>query len=507
MAQGSPDRPLMPARRVRALRANAAPHGEADPVAPDPGADLVDWRLLRDAAGFVARSVRRHRRLAGSFLAGTLLLSIFALWAMPRTWHVEARVLVQRNGVIPALGNPQRAVPDGDLATRGASDAVMSHDNLVALVKATSLISRWDQGRAPLHRLKDKLAHAVGKPISDEDKLDALVGLLEKKLIVEAGDGTVNFSLDWPDGELAYRLVDAAQSSFIEARRVAEVSSIAEAISILDGHLGAVRGQIDGQLQELQRLEPKPGAPAGRSRQARPTPALQPAPAAPSEEATRLGMAYAGKKKALEDLEEYRRRRLAELQGKLGEARGTYVDKHPVVQALLESIEQLEADSPQVSALKAEVARLGREVAAGGAPQQPVNPVLGERDHADALYASRPQEGAARADGRTEVLRGRLAQSLRKYESLQERIEAARIELDTTRAAFKYRYAVVRPAQAPKKPVKPSPVGLILGGLFGGLAMGVLAAVATDLRRGKFVEGWQAERLLDLPLLGEVRAP
>jgi capsular polysaccharide biosynthesis protein len=66
---------------------------------------------------------------------------------------------------------------------------------------------------------------------------------------------------------------------------------------------------------------------------------------------------------------------------------------------------------------------------------------------------------------------------------------------------------VVRPATPPKKPVKPNPLLLLLGGLLGGAALALLAATAADLRKGKIIESWQAPRLLGLPLLGEVRAP
>src|SRR5206468_1114555 len=43
-----------------------------------------------------------------------------------------------------------------------------------------------------------------------------------------------------------------------------------------------------------------------------------------------------------------------------------------------------------------------------------------------------------------------------KYNSLLDRIDSARIELDTARAAFKYRYNVIKPPQVPRKPIKPN---------------------------------------------------
>ena len=62
------------------------------------------------------------------------------------------------------------------------------------------------------------------------------------------------------------------------------------------------------------------------------------------------------------------------------------------------------------------------------------------------------------------------------YDTLLDRLNSARIELDTARAAFKYRYTIVRPPQLPKRPVKPK-VPVVVGG--GVLAATVLAVAST----------------------------
>ena len=85
------------------------------------------------------------------------------------------------------------------------------------------------------------------------------------------------------------------------------------------------------------------------------------------------------------------------------------------------------------------------------------------------------------------------------------RVDSARIEQDTTRAAFKYRYSVVRPASVPRKPVKPQPA-LILG-ITAVLAFftAVLAGSVRDWLSGRMIEPWQVERSLELPVLSQVR--
>jgi uncharacterized protein involved in exopolysaccharide biosynthesis len=110
-------------------------------------------------------------------------------------------------------------------------------------------------------------------------------------------------------------------------------------------------------------------------------------------------------------------------------------------------------------------------------------------------------------DPLVEFSRNNLRVAAAKYEELLMRIDSARIEQDTARAAFKYRYSVVRPASVPKKPVKPD-VALILVGAFFAALLGALMTGATrDWLSGRMVEPWQVERALHLPVLSQVKIP
>ena len=84
---------------------------------------------------------------------------------------------------------------------------------------------------------------------------------------------------------------------------------------------------------------------------------------------------------------------------------------------------------------------------------------------------------------------------------LRTQIETAQIDFDTAEAAFKYRYSVIEPAQFPKHAAKPNAIMFILAGLVGGLMVAMFSALASDIMGGRFVERWQVERSLDLPVL------
>jgi len=468
---------------------------------PTESADLFDYQLIRDYAGFVLRAPARHRVLSAVVFLTVLGSALVALWALPRSYHTEVKILAQRNQVISALGNPRRSVPgDADAPTRAASETVLRRDNLVALVKQTNLMDHWETHRAPLQRARDWVLRLAGAVPTEEDRLDALVGLLEKRLSVSAGDGTVTIAIDWQDAQMAYRLVEAAQQNFLEARHAMEISTIAEAISILEGHASSVQESMAATLDEMRRSREarQQSAPAA----ARPRPSSGVTQA--DQDLAQLKVMLVAKRRALGDLEGFRRRRLAELEAQLVEQQRIYADAHPLIVSTRESIAGLATDSPQMASLRKEERELRDEYTrrAGRDPDAPAPAV-----HAGGAQA----EGTIRREAAElnhreleEYTQTRLQIASRKYEELLDRIDGARIELDTARAAFKYRYSVINPAQVPKKADKPKPLMLLIAGLLGGVVLALFCSVAADLRSRRVVERWQLERQLDLPVLAEL---
>ena len=481
---------------------------------PDESADLFDYALARAFVGFCFGAVRRHWLLAlGSFalVAGA---AGGALAVMPKTYHTEVRILTARNQVMTGLANPGRAVPrDADAPTQAASELVLRHDNLVALTKQTNLLDQWDGSRAPAVAAKDWIVGLVRGPPSEEDRLNALVGVLEKRLKVSTGDGgTVTIEIDWPNAQMAYQLVDAAQQNFIETRHAIEVSTITEAISILEWHASSMREGVQSTLEDLRRAREaatpaKPGEkPAVRRIEVRARPA-------PDQELTQAKAMLAARQRALADLEDYRRKRLVELQSVLSEQTATYAPAHPLVIATQESIAALSKDSPQTDALKREVKDLEREVssreprpdAAAASAAVAAAPSV---ERQEAITEARREVSAGKdreEEPSIEYLRAQLKVAIDKHQDLLGRIDGARIELDTARAAFKYRYSVIRPAQVPKNVESPKPAVVLGGGVFAAVLLALFASVASDLRTGRIVEAWQVEKLLGVPVLAEVK--
>ncbi len=467
--------------------------------------ELIDVKKLRDYLYFILHSVRRHRRVAAGTFAGVLFLTLFGLLVFPKDYHVETELLAQRNLLMPALGNPSRNVPtDADAPTRAAPETVRRRDNLVSLIKQTNLQERWDKTKAPILRLRDFLI-GVFSPPTEEERQEDLIEMLEKRLYVVAGDGTVAIGIDWPDAQLAFQLVETAQQNFLDARHAAEVSSIAEAISILERHAAEVQNSIDGAMDEIKRLEPAHtvrAVPVGGG-------AAKPKPkdtAGPSE-LNQLKTLLDGKRRAIRDLEAYRSKHLLELKDDLEKQRQTFADAHPNVVRIKESIAAMTTDSPQLAELRREEHDLAAEYAQLGGDKAPVSETSEVRIATPQLSEARRVLNAG-SDASAEqyaYAKARLRFAMNNYDSLIERLDAARIELDTARAAFKYRYSTIRPAELPKRVSKPKIPVVVLAGIFAGLFIAALVAALVDLRSRRLVERWQVERTLGLPVLGEMR--
>lgn len=488
-------------------REPGAPGAEraADGAAADDGA-LIDWRLVAGWARFVLTAPRRHPALAGGLFAATVALGVAVVLALPRTYYTECRILALRNLVMPALGNPNRAIPlDADAPTRAAPETILRRDNLLALVEQTDLLQHWERTRAPLARAKDAVVSAFTEPLDEDEKRDALVYVLERRLRVVTGEGTIQIEVDWPDAQMAYQLVTLAQQNFLESRHAIEVSTIAEAISILEGHAGAARGRVENAMAELREQLRKE-----REGSRQPPPVVRPAPREPpaSPELANLKVMLVAKRRALRDLESFRQRRLGELQAQLTEQKVTYTPQHPVVVATRDSLDALQKDSPQLASLRREERDLLRQyqslggteadveggggagAAAGGPAQFPafVREVRRDQDESETAQYWRTQ----------------LDYALQKYESLVSRIEAARIEMDTARAAFKYRYTVVRPAEVSRRPSRPRIPRLVAAVVLAGALLAFAGTTLLDVRRRRLLQAWQVEGQLRVPLLAEL---
>lgn len=508
-----------------------------NPRARDPSEegreDEFDLQQLKEIAGFLLRAPRRRPRLAAASLILTLVLGFLIAKYLPRTYTCDLRILAQRNLVLPALDNPGRAVPhEADAPTKNAADAILRSDNLVALTKQLDLVDRWEATRQPAARFKDSVFGVLGTK-SEDDRLRDIIGLLAKRLVVLADESTITISIEWPDRETAFDIVSLVQKNFLEARYDANVNVIVEAIRILDERAKPQAAEVDAALAELMKIEaergtggpalpitPTPTTPAVHTPGTAPRPASTVTAPRPTT-ATTAGVAPAESDVAHE-LQDVRRRiraitedherQVADAQRQLVDARATLGPMHPTVVGLNEKLAQLVEAPAELKALDARERELIALLAipapapVPASTDAPAPPRFAPSVPAPTVPRLRPTVDL-RDDTKTVLARQRLTNASTKYNELLSRIEAANIELEVTRAAFKYQYTVVRPPELARGPSKPNVSLVLFGSLLLSLLLMVLVPGGVDLWRGRLMEPWQVERRLKLPILGDLSPP
>jgi uncharacterized protein involved in exopolysaccharide biosynthesis len=496
-----------------------APSSVPPPAEPAPAAS--DYVRATELLGLVARAPLRRRRLAAAVFGLAVAVSVATAALVPRVYAVDTKILTQRNLVMPSLGNPRRSVPmESDAPTRAAADVILGRDNLLAIVREANLVERWEAERSMMLRLKDRAVRAVRPSPTDEDKERAIVTVLEKKLSVQADDAIIRISVEWPSPQTAYEIVSLAQRNFLAGRSAVEVAIIADTIGILTVEAGRQREAVDAafarvvqlrkaSLDTTEQAAPPAAAPASTPRLVA-APAPAPKPAAPVD--PKIATQLEDKRRAIRAIEEPRQQRIAELEARRARLLMTFTEAHPEVVQVDAELKAARVEPSVLAELRREEAELVTKLNEMAAPEPgrarprprmvlvtPASPSSPAAPVADVLTR---EEEPELADAKA-----RLQVATRRYEDLMDRIDSARIELDTAQAAFKYRYNVVEPPELPREVARPNAVMIALGGILLGALLAFFVAAAGDLASGRFVEAWQVRRKLSIPLLAEIPQP
>ena len=207
----------------------------------------------------------------------------------------------------------------------------------------------------------------------------------------------------------------------------------------------------------------------------------------------------------MRDLKEPWQRRIAELRFQQAELRATYGPAHPSVIQQESKIREASIEPPELARLLREEKELLSGLSGLAAAPRPAPVSVAPR--ASRASASAAQEPDRPADGvedpEVSAALNRFVAALDRYNELNSRLDAARLELTTAQAAFNYRYVTVLEPERSRHPIRPQRALLLLAGLGLSLLFGFAAGGLKELASGKVVEGWQLKRL-GLPVLAEV---
>lgn len=464
---------------------------------------------VRERVSEAARSARRRKGLSFVVVmicgALTVLASIFA----PRTYAVDARVLVQRTNAITGQQQQQWTSPEEQRnQQREFEEQVMARDNIIAIVKQKNLVERWDDMRQPHRRLIDKINRKLGKPApSDEEKFEALVNNIEGRLKVFMDGATVNVRLDWSEAVAARDIVDAAVKNFLDARYQSEVGVIPTRLKIQEGQVASAHKDLETAAKTLVQLQKAndpnkrvnviiPALPQGVRDRPEPPPDADPQLKAELDN-VRTQMAV---------LQEAKLRRVAELNQQLIEKRQTLAEGHPEVIALKQTLEATKADTPDLAAMKAkerdilnqiaakQQAQVNAQKAATPAPRPIVQPA--------GTASAEKKDEAPPAMGPTNVQDAQVQfeAASQRYQTAVKELQEVQAQKQFAEAAYTARYRVVHPAEVPAGPKRPVGLIAIVIGALATIAAVLAVAALADRFSGIFFEPRDVRDRLGLPV-------
>jgi len=451
----------------------------------------------------VVHAIRRHKLLFILTWAGVVGMSLALVKTMPKTYEVQTTIEVSPIQVISGLSG----APESKASTAGAYglETLLSHQNLLDLIRQTDLVGQLPKSRAPLPRLKDailsRIYSRIYPPPTTEDQVNGFVGYLEKQFWVKSDQTTITIGILFPDPQLALRLVEAAQEKFLEARQVQEITTVSDGIAVLESQASEAREALDQSLKKLGEARRARAAKLGQ----RHSPSLSPPPSldSPARRGSQLQLQVESGQRTLAALVDARRRRITELESRLEQERKVYSEAHPAVVETREALEALQSQqAPEIVALQEELAPLEEELQQRGLLSNV--PLRAQREHQSATDAI-PVESFDPLEDRDPDInyaKNDLRHADGRYNGLRDRIQAARLALDSARAAFKYRYVVVHPAQRPRGPVSPKTFLVAFASVMAGFVLAAFGSAFVELAPRTFVEDWQVEQALGVPLLG-----
>jgi len=292
---------------------------------------------------------------------------------LPRTYAAEARLLVTKNVAMPVLANPRRPVQMGtEVPLQAAVEAVVSRPSIESMVRSNDLLGRWMRDRPTAMRVKDRLAERIRGPVDTNDRIDALVELVQKRLAISVINDVVSVSASWTDRQSAVDLVNSAVDAFLEARRQTDVQVIQDTYALLEAKASEKRARVDASLAAVDGAR-RAAAPAPRRATALsplPREALAGSPSRVSEveddglDALRARILDAQARRA--EAEKRHNEKVYALEALLAERLAVQTDRHPDVLAMRRALDELRGEPDALRQAREEESRLLAEYAVRG---------------------------------------------------------------------------------------------------------------------------------------------
>lgn len=429
---------------------------------------LLGFKLdeARRVVHFVRQAVRGHRLFIATVFLLFAIVGGLAAAFLPRTYSANVRLLAKKNFLMPALVDPQRAVPFGaEAPAQSATELIMDRSAVLAVVRSANLVASWEKDRPAIFRWKDAARkRLVGAP-STEDMEGAITELLLTRLRVNVQEDVIAVRVTWWSPDAAVAILNQTIARFMTARRRLDISTIQASRDVLAASVAELRPVVERRVVEYGERR--------RHAQGIRTALIERYGGSSSLEDLRAQIL--SRRLDREEVARKRRERRAELSMQLAEREATLGPLHPDLADTRDALARLDSDDDGSSDVPEADAALQAQFEAAGGSAAALDDEKGARDRL-AVPVVNPDE-----DETVIFARAMLRIEVDQYERLVGRLQNAELELSIARAAESFRYTVTSAPQLPKKPDSPNVMMVVVGALMAGAMAGVLGAVALDL--------------------------
>jgi polysaccharide chain length determinant protein (PEP-CTERM system associated) len=456
--------------------------------------------ILQQVQGYVVAAWRR-RWLALIVAWLVCIAGWIAVERIPDSYSASARIYIDTETMLGPL--MQGIAAD-------MSDSVLSE---LALVRR-SLTSRPNMER--VMRMADLDLNARGP--ADEDRI---IASITSRLSVDA-DRSGIFTISFTDAEpqVAYNVVEAVRTVFVEANLGASREDLTSTMRFLDDQIRDLEQQLQDRERALAQfdIENRGFLPGTNNYEARLSAArsdLARLEQERSEAIVRRDEMEQDLARMLDNLSgpeptlSPRAARITELESYLTELQLRYTDRHPEViltrrllqreRALLDQDVQSGAATTTNPLIEQAQSSLNRQEAAIGSYDQRIDGLRSTIAELESLIEQIPEvlQERRRLERQLDLVRS-------NHSSLVQRREQARwaAEIDTSTEAVEFR--VIEPPTMPREPSGPNRLLLRSGVLVGGLGAGAAFALLLGFIANTIATGQRLEQVTQRPLLGAV---
>lgn len=462
----------------------------------------------------IVAALRRRWALSATVFFVTIVSATASFPLVIPRYQVHARLLTRDIPTLQSLAGSTHGGGKAIGATAEVIELTKSRSYRESILERSQLKTRWAADRPWLGRWKDRLILALGSSPTEQEFHEAMLEVLDEKIVVYLEENTIVFQVDWHTPHTAWLLADSGVQAFLDDRYREELGTLQDRRALLQSALEQTSQRVSLAMQDVETMmvsQEESNAEFTRPELRPRSPDRIPLSTELPPDMTEILQL----RQNLEEIEgwlqaeesayrsalELAEKRLLRLQESLG-------PKHPDIIDAEDSLAQQRAPSETLHALRQQREELAEQLRAREASlgTAALSPATSGRiaDPSPLLHRDVPRPVHSGAQVAAEEATTTLKYWMEQRNEAERRLHGVQLELSAAQASFLLRYQLTIPPLPPRKPVSPQPLSSLLTALVIAGLLAVSAPILFELASGHTHDARLTAARLGIPLLGSI---